>query len=132
MLEYIFYHKLLLSQFVEQLEQRSIPCETRDDAMGLVAAVPDDLDDALVDQVDEIYEALLNQTEKQFDDDEPGEKYGAAICINLKNGDTVDAPVNPELLNRLLTVISYAELNELVESIVDSVENPDRRPFCQR
>jgi len=64
MLEYIFFHKLSLDQFIEQLEQRSIPCEVRDDEMGLVAAVADDLDEALIEQVDEIYEALMDSTRK--------------------------------------------------------------------
>lgn len=133
MLEYIFFHKQLLGQFVKQLERLSIPCETRDDAMGLVAAMPDNLEDALVEQVDEIYEALLDDTEKLLDvDGKAGEMHGAAICITLRNGDTVEALVKPTLLKRILTVISYEELNELVEAVVDSVENPDPRPFCQR
>ena len=133
MLEYIFFHKQLLERFVEQLDRLSIPCETRDDAMGLVGAIPDDLDDDLVTQVEEIYEALLDDTGKSLDADEKaGELHGAAICLTLKNGDTVDAPINPALLKRILSVISYEELNQLVETIVDGVENPDHRPFCQR
>ncbi len=133
MLEYIFFHKLSLDQFIEQLEQRSIPCEVRDDEMGLVAAVADDLDEALIEQVDEIYEALMDSTRKLFDDDEKAnEIHGAAIGITLKNGNSVDVRVSPELLNRVLTAISYEELNELVEAIVEGVENPDHRPFCQR
>jgi len=133
MLEYIFFHKSLLEQFLQQLEQYSIPCETRDDAMGLVAAVPEDLDDALIEQIDEIYEALLNDTEELLDtDDNASEKHAAAISLNLKNGETVEAAINPALLKKVLSVISYAELNELVEAIVDGVENPDHRPFCQR
>jgi hypothetical protein len=133
MLDYIFFHKQLLERFVEQLDRLSIRCETRDDAMGLVAAIPDDLDDDLVTQVDEIYEILLDDTEKLLDADEKaGELHGAAICLTLKNGATVDAPINPALLKRILSVISYEELNQLVGTIVDGVENPDHRPFCQR
>jgi hypothetical protein len=133
MLEYIFFHKPFLEQFLHKLEQHSIPCEIRDDAMGLVAAVPEGLDDALLEQVDEIYDALLKDTEKLLDtDDNSSEKNAAAISLNLKNGDTVEAAINPALLKKVLSVISYAELNELVEAIVDGVENPDHRPFCQR
>lgn len=133
MLDYIFFHKELLDRFVAQLEQLAIPCETRDDSMGLVAAVPDDLDDAVVEQVDEIYEALLDDTEKLFDVDEPAdEMQAAAISIKLKNGDSVDASINAALLKRILTVINYEELDELAKAIVDAVENPDHRPFCQR
>jgi hypothetical protein len=40
--------------------------------------------------------------------------------------------VPPALLNRVLSAISVQELNQLVEAIVDSIENPDDRPFCQR
>jgi hypothetical protein len=133
MLEYIFFHKPLLDRFLKQLEQHNVPCETRDDAMGLVVAVAEDLDDALFEQIDEFYEALLQDTQELLDsDNNTSEKHAAAICLNLKNGDTVDAPIDPALLKRLLSVISYEELNELVEAIVDGVENPDRRPFCQR
>jgi CCR4-NOT transcriptional regulation complex NOT5 subunit len=133
MLEYIFFHKQLLEQFLKQLEQHDIPCETRDDAMGLIAAVSEDLDDERLEQVDKIYDALLDDTEMLLDsDDNASEKHAAAITLNLKNGDTVEAPINPALLKRVLSVISYEELNELVEDIVDGVENPDHRPFCQR
>ena len=133
MLEYIFFHKQLLEEFLKQLEQHTIPCETREDAMGLVAAVPDDLDDERLEQVDIIYDALLDDTEMLVDsDDNASVKHAAAITLNLKNGDTVEASINPALLKRVLSVISYEELNELVEAIVDGVENPDHRPFCQR
>lgn len=133
MLEYIFFHKQLLEQFLKQLEQLNIACETRDDAMGLVAALPEDIDDALMEQIDEIYEALLGDTEKLLNtDDTASDKHAAAITLTLKNGEAVDAPIDPALLKRVLSVISYEELNELVEAIVDGVENPDRSPFCQR
>lgn len=133
MLEYIFFHKQLLDQFLEQLERHDIPCETRDDEMGLVAAIPDDLDDALAVQIDDIYDALIDRTESLLDDDEKhGEKHLAAISISLANGETVEAPVNPALLKRVLSVLSYEELNELVEAVADAIENPDHRPFCQR
>ena len=36
------------------------------------------------------------------------------------------------LMQRLLTAISPEELGELVNVIVDAVENPDERSFCQR
>ena len=76
---------------------------------------------------------MLHDAERLSDSEEVNDKnHGAAISIKIKNGDTVDALINPELLNRILTVISYDELNELVETIVDSVENPDYRPLCRR
>ena len=36
-----------------------------------------------------------------------------------------------DLINRALRMISTDELNQLIEAIVDAVENPDERSYCQ-
>lgn len=133
MLEYIFFHAVLSAEFAEQLQKLSIPFESKDDAMGFIVAIPDDLDDTLVDQVNAIYETLLAQSEGLLmEEDTTPEKNIAAITLNLRDGRAVQALVRPELLNRILEVISLRELNELVEAITDAVDNPDERPICQR
>ena len=63
---------------------------------------------------------------------EAAEKDVAAMTISLQSGDTIYASVEPKVLNRILSVITTQELNDLVNSIVSSVENPDERPFCNR
>jgi hypothetical protein len=35
------------------------------------------------------------------------------------------------MVNRMLQVISTAELNRFIETIADAVENPDDRSYCQ-
>ncbi len=40
--------------------------------------------------------------------------------------------MDPALLNRMLEVITADELGQFIDAIVDAVENPDERPFCQR
>ncbi|MBI5462663.1 MAG: hypothetical protein HY941_10810 [Gammaproteobacteria bacterium] len=133
MLEYIFFHAALSAEFTERLQALSIPFESQDDAMGFVVAVPEDMDEALIDQVNELYESLLAKSEGLLEQEDPAaEKNIAAITLNLHDGRAVQALVRPDLLNRVLEVISLQELNELVEAITDAVDNPDERPICQR
>jgi len=133
MLEYIFFHQQSLEQFVLRLEQQSIPYQARDDDMGLVVAIADDLPDAITDPLDAYYDKLLEDAENlSVEEGEAAEKYCAGLNITLSDGRTTSVEVAPELLNRILGAISFAELNQLLEAIVSSVENPDNRPLCQR
>jgi hypothetical protein len=133
MLEYILFDEQSLDRFLAWLEQRAIPREQRRDEMGLLVAIPDDLDDETTAAVEAYYEKLLADTETLLAEAGQGpEKHAAALTIRLGDGRTVQAGVPPALLNRVLSAISVEELNQLVEAIVVSIENPDDRPFCQR
>jgi hypothetical protein len=133
MLDYIFFHQQSLDQFVDYLEQRNIPHEARDDEMGLVVAIPDDLSDEITDPLDDYYERLLDEAENKLSDTgETAEKHTAGLNITLSDGSTTSVEVSPELLNRILGAITVEELNGLVNAIVGSVENPDNRPLCGR
>ncbi|MBT8438478.1 MAG: hypothetical protein KJO91_02040, partial [Gammaproteobacteria bacterium] len=66
------------------------------------------------------------------DEGESRENYQkASLLITLNNGDKSYAHVDMDLINRALQNISTDELNILVEAIVDAVENPDERSYCQ-
>lgn len=133
MFEYILFHASLHDEFTHELERLAIPYRVKKDDMGLVVAIPEDLDDALMDQVDAFYEALVERSEQMLEaEGEGNEKHVAGITVNLRDGRTVQAAIRPELMNKLLEVVSFRELNELVEAIADAVEQQDARPLCQR
>lgn len=133
MIEYVFFHKHLADAFVERLAALSIHYREKDDELGFIVAVPEDLGDDLIGQLDDFSEALLAQSEDLLNTEGSGtEKQAAAINITLRDGRVTQASVRPELMNKLLSALSFEEVNELVEVIVDSIENPDDRPFCQR
>jgi FPC/CPF motif-containing protein YcgG len=133
MLEYIFFHRQSLEDFVARLEHQAIAYQARDDAMGLVVAVAENLPDDVTDRFDAFYEKLLDDAENRLaGEDEAAETHTAGLNITLSDGRTTSVEVAPELLNRILRVITFAELNQLVDAIVTAVENPDNRPLCQR
>jgi len=133
MLEYIFFHDGPRRQFLQYLESLDIPHVEQNDTMGMIVAVPEDMGEDIEDKIETNYDELMeNAEELLIEDGEGAEKDVAAITISLQSGETIYASVDPKVLNRILGVITTQELNDLVNSIVSSVENPHDRPFCNR
>ena len=80
MFEYIFLHRELADKFTGELGRLSAPFESRDDQLGYIVAIPEDLDEALVEQVDSLYETLFDESENFFAAEEMG-KHAAAIDV---------------------------------------------------
>lgn len=113
--------------------QHKVTYTEQDDSMGMVIAVPECLGEETEDEIESRYDELMEDAEELLiEDGEAAEKDVAAITITLDDGKTVYASVSPKVLNSILGVITIQELNELVNSIVSSVQNPDQRPFCSR
>ena len=133
MLEYIFFHDQPRQKIISYLVNHDIPYNKQNDTMGMIIAVPEDMGDDIEDDIEAYYDKLMEDAEELLiEDGEVAEKDVAAITISLQSGETIYASVDPKVLNRVLGVITTQELNDLVNSIVSSVENPDDRPFCNR
>ena len=133
MLEYIFFHDEPRKQFLQYIESLDIPHVEQDDTMGMIVAIPEELGEDIEDEIEAHYDKLMEDAEERLAEaGEAAEIDVAAMTISLQSGDTIYASVEPKALNRILSVITTQELNDLVNSIVSSVETPDERPFCNR
>ncbi len=134
MLDYIFYYANSLQEFAKYLESRSIPFETRNDALGQVVAISEEIEDATLDEVEICYEGLQRDQEAVLDaqaEGEPGSTQ-TALTVQLGSGQTVYASVPADLMRRLLTVLRPEEIGQLVNAVAMAVECPDLRPLCGR
>jgi hypothetical protein len=134
MFDYSFHHPESQTGFTRFLEEKSIPYECQEDMLGRVVAIPEDIDDDVLDEVEACYETLQrNQEALLFSaaDNDSG-KTSTAVTIELASGQTVYASVPADMMRRLLTVLSPEEIGELVDAIASAVENPDLRPICKR
>ncbi len=134
MLDYIFHYSDSLTRFTRFLESRRIPYQSRDDALGLIVAIAEDLDDAIVDAVESYYESLLQEQESLSStlNGETAGKTSTALSVQMSGGKTVYASIPAEMMRRLLSVLSPEEIGQLVDAIASAVQNPDPRPICQR
>ncbi|MCG8016578.1 MAG: hypothetical protein JAY97_10215 [Candidatus Thiodiazotropha sp. 'RUGA'] len=133
MLEYVFFDQRPWQEFVDYLKQLGLVIETaRDDEEWLVY-VPEELDDETDEKIEARYETLLEMNE-QLVAEQQGVAHvdKAGINVSLMDGRVVQAEVDPQLINRLLQVVSAEELGEFVSAIALAVEQGDERSLCQR
>lgn len=132
MLDYICFDEEFTRAFKDFLDSRAVEYQVREDAMGMIVAIPDDLDETLDDEIDEQFEALERAYEQRLKQELiREEKSVTAISVNLSNGDTCYVPVAEEMMQRLLSVLSPQEVGDLVDAIVSVVEQPDTRFICK-
>lgn len=133
MLEYAFFHQKISDLFLEFVGEKGISADVKQEDISINVLLPEDLDDQLLDEIEAYYDELLDMTE-QLAATEEGEEYihNVGVAVNLSDGRSVLAAVEPALVNKLLETITMEELSDLVNAVVDAVENPDERPLCRR
>ncbi len=135
MLEYVFFHKTLAQAFVKQAENYKLETSLVNEGPAWEVHLSEDIADDIEEKLSDIYDDLFDQDHEMFDNEHQGEdgEYGAAaIEITLKDGKRTYAQLNPAIMGKLMSVISFNELNEIIEDVVTAVENPDDRTICQR
>ncbi|MBL7003839.1 MAG: hypothetical protein ISR69_07435 [Gammaproteobacteria bacterium] len=135
MIEYIFFHKTPYTLFCEFLNSINIPFKEgseETDIEGLLIHIADDLDDAISEKIEDYYDELLEMDGGLVEEDPAGVIDQAGLAVTLNNGDSTLASVNPDVLNRMLTVVTRDEVGEFIDAIVNAVEKPDKRPICKR
>ncbi len=133
MLEYPFFDSEIRSRFLRRLRTLGVTCESGGAGEALLVLVPEDLDEELADQVDEIYDELLEANAGRVAAGAHGwEKNVAGIGLSLPDGRQCTVAIEPELLDRLLGCVSHEELRDLAQRIAAAALDPDERPLCQR
>jgi len=136
MLEYLFFNQIIADKFIDFLKLKDLSWELYIDPMldSIVVKTPEDIEDELWDELDDFHESLGAEDQKLLEDalqDTEEETNAAGIYIQLANGKQTVAQINPDIMNRMLDVITMDEFNEFIETIVRSVENPDDSPICK-
>ena len=131
MMEYIFFNAELAERFAEFARLTDAGCEERSDNLGLIVAVPEDLDGELDNRLDTYYAHLLDEQAQIVEESEPDLKHTTAINITLTDGRPCTIRIEPAMMNRLMGCLSIAEIHQLATTIAHSVENPDDKPLCQ-
>jgi len=129
--EYIFFDARLRDKFVEHVKALGVAYELRDDTMGLVVAVPEDMDYELIDGLEERYDELQVEQSDLLAQAEGGLKKLAGFQVTLPDGQTCTVPMQPEMAKRLLSCFSFEEIQVLLDTVARSVLNPRNSPLCE-
>ena len=137
LLEYIFFHPQSCERFKQFLQQNGVAMlkegVDQTDVEGLTVYISDDLDEDISEKIENFYDEMMELDESLVIEDDDSDEYSqVGLAVTLNDGRSVMASVDPDVLNRVLTVITHDELGKLVDVIADAVENPDQRPLCKR
>jgi len=137
LLEYIFFHEEPCRRFKKFLQERNIELvkEVTDetDIQAQLLYIVDALDDDLNDEIESFYDDMMVLSESlTVEEDADAEMSQVGLAVSLTDGRSVLASVDPDVLNRVLDVITHDELGKLVDAIANAVEHPDERPLCKR
>ena len=137
LLEYIFFHPQSCERFKQFLQQNGVAMlkegVDQTDVEGLTVYISDDLDEEISEKIENFYDEMMELDESLVIEDDDSDEYSqVGLAVTLNDGRSVMASVDPDVLNRVLTVITHDELGKLVDVIADAVENPDQRPLCKR
>ncbi len=135
MLEYVFFDERPRDQFVTFLREKSVELKLEEDEGLLKVWISEDLADDLDEAIEDFYDDMMALNQQLYEDENNEAEVGynaAGIVLELNTGENVYAQVNPELLGRIMTVVTPDEFNTVVNAIVEAVENPDARTPCQR
>jgi hypothetical protein len=137
MLEYVFFDRRPYRKFIDYLRAKGVEpeSEAKDEAFAMASLevrIPQGLGDELEEEIEAFYDRMMEWGQELAEEVEEGDCHSAGVVLNLKDGRTVYAQVDPGLLGRVMEVLTPEELGEMVNAIVDAVEQPDERSFCQR
>ncbi|MHB8920424.1 MAG: hypothetical protein ACYC3N_05245 [Halothiobacillus sp.] len=120
--------------FIARLKALGLAVTSRPDPMNdavTTVAIPDTIDEALFDQIEQWYEEETMRNEAiARAAEESDEVVSAGIWVQLEGGGSSLARVDANMMGRMLSVLTPDELGQFVATIADAVEHPDVTPIC--
>lgn len=134
MLDYIFKYQQSATKFIKMIKKHKLVYKASSDVIdnSKIISIEEPVADDIWDKLDELYDKLEENERKRLEAESTDCLSATALYIELKNGGNTIASIDPELVNRILGVLTIQELNDFIHQIAKSVEDPDTTPICQR
>ena len=131
-MEYVFFDEALAENFKCFCEQLNIHCQiqqslthTEDDEFTIL--INEELSDELMDKVESCYSDMLFGEQAAQIEGNPSEGALADACgvqIQLQSGEFTNVAVHPDIMNKILSVLTTDELQSLLVQVAEDIENP--------
>ncbi len=139
-MEYVFFDQDLATRFQAYCKQLGVNCEmkeelthTDDDSFTLV--IKDPLSEELTEQIEEQYGEMLFGEQAAQIEGNSGSGALADACgvqVQLQSGEFTTVAIHPEIMNKILSVLTVDELQQFLSQVAEDIENPKSGPICSR
>lgn len=110
--------------------QHGVPCLIRDDPMGLVVEIPENLPERLADELEDFY-AVLEREQEKMSLTEGELNRLAGFGFKLPDGQARLVPVAPDMANRLLENFTLEEIQGLLNAVARHALEPPNEHLCK-
>ncbi len=128
---YAFFDDDIRQKFAATVRQHNVDFATDEQADEYLIVVADNLEAETIEALDEAYNNIMAAGMGMWEEtDEQASDSAAAVKVQLSDGSVANIRFNPDLLARLLEVLTPREVEDLVQEIALGVENPTDAPVC--
>ncbi len=132
MYEYLFFDNNLKYKFIQKLNNLHTGFVETIDNDNPCIGIDENLDEKIVDKIDDYYDILLDEQADITIAEEPESINAVGIQFTTADGQLSQVKLDPNLVNKLLKSVTYAQLQNLVQTIATASENPTVNPMCQK
>jgi len=133
-IEFAFLHPGAHEEFTAAAHAHGLRTSVHEDAIGTGAMIVRVSEHGLTPAIEAELEALAQQLDaasQDWADSMDDVRLSAVgIVVHLSDGTQSLARVDPNMMRRILSVLSPDELGQFVAKIADAVEHPDNSPIC--
>jgi len=139
-MEYLFFNESLAKRFAAFCLDKGAHSEivveagfTGDSSFSVQLA--DITDESIIEAVEDYYNELFfgEQAAEIEGNNEQGALADACgVQVQLMSGEFTTVAIHPEIMNKLLSVLSIDELQSFLSQVAEDIENPKAGPICRR
>ncbi len=139
-MEYLFFDKALAERFVEGCRPhaeniRIVTEETPSDGDAYSVVIETLLVDEAAEGIEQLYDELFFGEQAAQVEGNSGEGALADACgvqVKLSTGEFTTVAIEPEIMNKILSVLTVDELQQFLAQVAEDIEFPKSGPICKR
>lgn len=138
--EYTFFDRPIAEKFVQFAASVNAVAKIREektpmDETSFEVSIEGSLSDDNAEKLEDYYSDLLfgEQAAQIEGNDSDGVLADACgVQVKLESGQYTTVAIHPEIMNKILSVLSVDELQAFLAQVAEDIENPKSGPICSR
>lgn len=139
-LEYVFFDEAFAQRFAAfcqpmVTEVTLVTEQLHPEETSYCVQLHGDFDEACSEQIEEFYGELFFGEQAAQIEGNGAEGALADACgvqIQLQSGEFTTVAIEPEIMNKILSVLTVDELQRFLSQVAEDIENPKAGPICCR
>ena len=138
--EYTFFDQPIAEKFAAFAKTHNLDADIREETSpygeaSFEVSIKGSLDDEQADVLEEYYSDLLfGEQAAQFEGNGSDGALADAcgVQVKLESGEYTTVAIKPEIMNKILSVLTIDELQSFLAQVAEDIENPKAGPICSR